>query len=543
MTSRIDRREFVRRSAIAGSLALTGTTNASVLLAPARDAAPPKPPAAFDLDEVTIAQLQEGMSAGTYSARSLAERYLARIDEIDRGGPAVHSVIETNADALDIADALDRERKEKGARGPLHGVPVLIKDNIDTADKMKTSAGSLALADAVAPRDAFIVQRLRAAGAVILGKTNLSEWANFRSTHSVSGWSGRGGQTRNPYTLDRNPCGSSSGTGAAIAANLAAVGVGTETDGSIVCPSSANGLVGIKPTVGLVSRSGIVPISHTQDTAGPMARTVTDAAILLGALAGIDPADAATRPSGTKWRADYREFLKADGLRGSRVGVARNFFGFNARVDQIMEDAIAAMKTAGAVVIDPANFPTKGKFDDAEFDVLLYEFKVGLNAYLAKSNAPYKTLAALIEFNAQNRDREMPHFGQEIFEMAQKKGSQSTAAYRTALAKCRRLSRKEGIDAVLKKDRLDAFVAPTGGPAWVIDYLNGDHFTGGSSTPAAVAGYASITVPAGFIHELPVGISFIAGAWSEPTLIRLAFGFERAMPARRPPKFVPTYSE
>jgi amidase len=542
MTPMIDRREFVRRSAVAGTLALTGPLQETARLTPSRDAGAPQPPAAFELDEITIAQLQDGMSSTKYTARSLAEQYLARIDVIDRHGPSVNSVIETNPDALDIADALDRERKEKGPRGPLHGVPVLIKDNIDTADKMKTSAGSLALANVVAPHDAFIVQRLRAAGAVILGKTNLSEWANFRSTHSVSGWSGRGGQTRNPYTLDRNPCGSSSGTGAAIAANLAAVGVGTETDGSIVCPSSANGLVGIKPTVGLVSRSGIVPISHTQDTAGPMARTVTDAVIMLGALASVDPGDAATGPSRNKWHADYREFLKADGLRGARIGVARNFFGFNAGVDQIMDEAVAAMKTAGAVLIDPANFPTKGKFDDAEFDVLLYEFKADLNAYLAKSNAPHRTLAALIEFNAQNRDREMPHFGQEIFEMAQKKGSLSTAAYRAARAKCRRLSRVEGIDAVMKKHHLDAFVAPTGGPAWVIDYLNGDHFTGGSSTPAAVAGYASVTVPAGFVHELPVGISFIAGAWSEPTLIRLAYGFERSKPARQPPKFLPTYT-
>jgi len=532
MTS-IDRREFVRRGAMAGAIAL---------VEPPRYARRTPPVAPFDLEEVTIAQLQDGMSSGKYTARSIAEHYLARIDEIDRHGPTVNSVIELNPDALDIADALDRERKEKGVRGPLHGVPVLIKDNIDTADKMRTSAGSLALANAVAPRDAFIVQRLRAAGAVILGKTNLSEWANFRSTHSISGWSGRGGQTRNPYTLDRNPCGSSAGTGAGIAANLAAIGVGTETDGSIVCPSSANGLVGIKPTVGLVSRAGIVPISHTQDTAGPMARTVTDATILLGALAGIDPADAATRPSSNKWHADYREFLKPDGLRGARIGVARNFFGFNPTVDHIMDESIAAMKNAGAAIIDPANLATKGKFDEAEFDVLLYEFKAGVNAYLAKSNATPKTLAALIEFDEQNRDREMPHFGQEIFEMAQKKGPLTSSGYRNALAKCRRLSRREGIDAVLKKHRLDAFIAPTGGPAWVIDYLNGDHFTGGSSTPAAVAGYASITVPAGFIHELPVGLSFVGGPWSEPTLIRLAFGFERAMPARKPPKFLPTYA-
>jgi amidase len=538
MTS-IDRREFVIRGAVTGAVALT--TPAEMLQRTPR-AKPPQSAsiAPFELDEITVAQLQEAMSSGRHTARSVAELYLARIDEIDRRGPAVNSVLETNPDALAIADALDRERKDKGVRGPMHGIPVLIKDNIDTADRMKTSAGSLALADAVAPRDAFIVQRLRAAGAVILGKTNLSEWANFRSTHSVSGWSGRGGQTRNPYTLDRNPCGSSSGTGASIAANLAAVGVGTETDGSIVCPSSANGLVGIKPTVGLVSRSGIVPISHTQDTAGPMARTVTDAAILLGALAGVDPDDRATGPSRDKWHADYRAFLKPDGLRGARIGVARNFFGFNARVDRIMDEAIAAMKGAGAIVVDPANFPTKGKFDDAEFDVLLYEFKADLNAYLAKPSSPRKTLAALIEFNEQNREREMPYFGQEIFEMAQKQGPLTSAKYKTALANCRRLSRRDGIDAVMTKYRLDAFVAPTGGPAWVIDLLNGDHFTGGSSTPAAVAGYASITVPAGYIHGLPVGMSFVAGAWSEPKLIQLAFGFEQATRVRQPPKFLPT---
>jgi amidase len=536
MTS-IDRREFMRRGTAAGALALT-----SPAVAVDRAAAAPAPErhAAFDLEETTIAQLQDAMTSGKYTARAIAEQYLARIESVDRSGPGVNSVIEINPDALAIADALDRERREKGVRGPMHGIPVLIKDNIDTADRMKTSAGSLALAEVVAPRDAFVVQRLRAAGAVILGKTNLSEWANFRSTHSVSGWSGRGGQTRNPYSLDRNPCGSSSGTGASIAANLAAVGVGTETDGSIVCPSSANGLVGIKPTVGLVSRSGIVPISHTQDTAGPMTRTVADAAILLGALAGVDPADGATAASRSRLHADYREFLKADGLRGARIGVARNFFGFNSQVDRAMDEAVAAMKGAGAVIVDPADFPTKGKFDDAEFDVLLYEFKADLNAYLARSNSPHRTLAALIEFNNRNREREMPYFGQEIFEMSQKKGTLASPEYRKALAKCRRLSRAEGIDALLAKHRLDAFVAPTGGPAWVIDLLNGDHFTGGSSTPAAVAGYASITVPAGHIRGLPVGISFVGGAWSEPTLIRLAYAFEQATKVRQPPKFLPT---
>jgi len=540
MTS-IDRREFVRRSAAAGAVALTDP-KALVAGEAKTSPLPPGRVAPFELEEVTITQLQEGMSSGKYTARSLAEAYLSRIIEIDSHGPTVNSVIETNPDALAVADVLDRERKANAVRGPMHGIPILIKDNIDTADRMKTSAGSLALAGVTASRDAFVVQQLRDAGAVILGKTNLSEWANFRSTHSVSGWSGRGGQTLNPYALDRNPCGSSSGTGAAVAANFAAVGVGTETDGSIVCPSSANGLVGIKPTVGLVSRSGIVPISHTQDTSGPMARTVTDAAILLGAMVGVDSGDEATRPSRGKSYEDYREFLKPDGLRGARIGVSRNYFGFNARVDHIMDEAIAAMKSAGAIIVDPANLSTKGQFDDAEFDVLLYEFKADVNAYLAASNAPHKTLAALIEFNDRNREREMPFFGQEIFEMAQKKGPLTSAGYKTALAKCRRLSRTAGIDALMAKHRLDAFVAPTGGPAWVIDLLNGDHFTGGSSTPAAVAGYASITVPAGFIHGLPVGMSFIAGPWSEPTLIRLAFGFERATTIRRPPKFLPTFT-
>ena len=535
MTS-IDRREFVRL----GTVAVVG--HSLRVPGPSESAGQPAAHAVtdFELEETTIAQLQEAMASGKYTARSIAEQYLARIDAVDRGGPTVNSVIELNPDALAIAEALDRERKDREARGPLHGIPVLIKDNIDTADRMKTSAGSHALADVVAARDAVIVERLRAAGAVILGKTNLSEWANFRSTHSVSGWSARGGQTRNPYSLDRNPCGSSSGTGAAISANLAAVGVGTETDGSIVCPSSANGLVGIKPTVGLVSRSGIVPISHTQDTAGPMARTVTDAAILLGALAGVDPNDSATGPGRGRAHADYRTFLTADGLRGARIGVSRNFFGFNSRVDRIMDEAIAAMKGAGAVIVDHADLATKGKFDDAESDVLLYEFKADLNAYLAKSNSRYKTLASLIDFNNQNRDREMPFFGQEIFEMSQKKGALTTPAYLNALAKCRRLSRVQGIDALLAKHRLDAFVAPTGGPAWTIDLLNGDHFTGGSSTPAAVAGYPSITVPAGHVHGLPVGISFVGAAWSEPALIRLAYAYEQATKVRRAPRFLAT---
>ncbi|MGH7612603.1 MAG: amidase, partial [Gemmatimonadales bacterium] len=425
----------------------------------------------------------------------------------------------------------------------LHGIPVLIKDNIATADRMMTSAGSLALGDAPAPRDAFVTRRLRDAGAIILGKTNLSEWANFRSTHSVSGWSGRGGLCRNPYALDRNACGSSSGTGVAISANLGAVGVGTETDGSIVCPSAASSLVGIKPTLGLVSRRGIIPIAHSQDTAGPMARTVADAATLLGVLAGPDPDDPATADAGTRGRTDYATFLDPNGLKGARIGVARaKFFGYSTATDRLVEAALEVMKRAGAVLIDPADVPHSGEYDDAEFTVLLYEFKADLNAYLAGLGpaAPHKTLADLIAFNERNRDRELTYFGQEIFAMAQEKGPLTDDAYIEALARCRRLSRTEGLDVVLAKEKLDAVVAPTGSPPWTTDLVNGDHFLGGSSSAAAVAGYASITVPVGYARGLPVGMSFIGAAWSEPTLIRLAFGYEHATRLRRAPRFLPT---
>ena len=497
---------------------------------------------AFELEETTLAALQDGMRTGRYTARSIAELYLGRMDAVDKAGPAINSVIERNPDAIRIAEERDAERKAGRVRGPLHGIPVLIKDNIDTADRMHTSAGSLALGESIAPRDAFIAARLREAGAVILGKTNLSEWANFRSTHSTSGWSGRGGQTKNPYVLDRNPCGSSSGTGASISANLAAVGVGTETDGSIVCPSSANGLVGIKPTLGLVSRSGIIPISHSQDTAGPMARTVTDAAMLLAVLSGIDPRDAATADSRGKAATDYARALDAAALRGARIGVARNFFGFSDAVDQVMDEAIAAMKSAGATIVDPANIATAGKFDDAESDVLHFEFKADLNAYLAAlgPKTPHKDLAALIAFNEQNRAREMPYFGQETFIESQAKGPLTSPAYRAARAKCIRLSRTEGIDATLAKYKLSAIIAPTGGPAWPTDLLNGDHFTGGSSTPSAVSGYPSVTVPAGWVHGLPVGISFIGGRWSDAALVGLAYAFEQTTKVRKPPRFEPT---
>jgi amidase len=509
---------------------------AAILAVAVQQSAPP----AFPLEEATVTQLQEWMSAGRYTARQVAELYLARIEEIDRKGPALHSVIEVNPDALAIADALDAERKAKGPRGPLHGIPVLIKDNIDTADRMLTTAGSLALEGSRPPADAFIVARLRQAGAVILGKTNLSEWANFRSTHSTSGWSGRGGLVKNPYALDRNPCGSSSGTGAAIAANLSAIGVGTETDGSIVCPSGANGLVGIKPTLGLVSRSGIVPIAHSQDTAGPMARTVADAAVLLGALAAADPADAAARDAGAHVVPDYTKSLDPAALKGARIGVARKqYFGYSAATDRIVDQAIADMKAQGAIIVDPADIPTASKLDACENEVLLYEFKADLNTYLAARGAssPVRSLADLIAFNEREKAREMPFFGQELFLSAQKKGPLSAPAYRTALAKCRALARAQGIDLVLRQHRLDAIVAPTGSPAWTTDLVNGDHFTGASSTPAAVSGYASITVPAGEAFGLPVGVSFIGGPWSERRLIALAYAYEQASRRRRPPTF------
>ena len=502
-------------------------------------------PAAFPLDEVTIQQLQDAMAAGRYTARRLVELYTERINAIDRSGPALRSVIELNPDALSIADTLDAERKNGRVRGPLHGVPILIKDNIDTGDRMMTTAGSLALQGSPAPRDAFIVARLRAAGAVILGKTNLSEWANFRSSKSTSGWSGRGGQVSNPYALDRNPCGSSSGTGAAIAANLAAIGVGTETDGSIVCPSGANALVGIKPTVGLVSRTGIIPISHSQDTAGPMTRTVTDAALLLGAIAGVDPHDQAT----TGWRGtaqtDYRSALKADGLKGARIGVARKrYFGYSTVTDKLIDAAVADMKAQGAVIIDPADIPTAARLDDCEFEILLYEFKADLNKYLASraSAIAVHSLKELIAFNEREREREMPFFGQEILIQAEKKSPLTSPAYRKALTSCRARARTLGIDAVMTKGRLDALVAPTGSPAWTTDFVNGDHFLGASSTPAAVAGYPSITVPAGFAFGLPVGLSFIGRQWSEAKLISLAYSYEQATKHRKPPRFAQTAS-
>ena len=494
----------------------------------------------FALDEVTIGEMRNGLENGKFTARKLAELYFERIKKIDQSGPRLNSVIELNPDTLAIADQLDAERRAKKVRGPLHGIPILIKDNIATADKMQTTAGSLALMGSKSPKDSFVAARLRAAGAVILGKTNLSEWANFRGEHSTSGWSGRGGQTHNPYALDRNPSGSSSGSAVAAAASLCAVAIGTETDGSIVSPCSLNGLVGIKPTVGLVSRAGIVPISHTQDTAGPIARTVADAAALLTALAGIDENDEATAASRGHSEAHYTKFLNPSGLKGARLGVVRKLAGFNRHVDRVFEEALAALKHAGAEIIDPVEITAIGKVDAPELQVLQFEFKADLNKYLAwlGPNTQVHTLKEVIEFNERNAAREMPYFGQELMQKSEAKGELSSADYQKALADCRRLSRAEGIDRTMEKHKLDALVAPTDSPAWLTDFIDGDHFSGSSSTLPAVAGYPHITVPMGEVFGLPVGISLFGRAWSEVTLIKLAHAFEQMTKARKPPRFL-----
>ncbi len=493
----------------------------------------------FELDEMTIADLQEGMASGRFTSRSITEMYLSRIEAIDGQGPTLRSIIETNSEALDVAASLDEERNRGKLRGPLHGIPVILKDNIDTSDKMTTTAGSYALEGSIATQDSTVAAKLREAGAVLLAKANLSEWANFRSTSSSSGWSGRGGQCRNPYALNRNPCGSSSGSGVSVSANLTTVAIGTETDGSVVCPASANGIVGIKPTIGLVSRAGIIPISHTQDTAGPMARTVRDAALVLGALTGRDDRDEATAASDGHLEGSYAQFLDLKGLQGARIGVVRQAFGAQSKLDAVMEEALVALKEQGAELIDPADFDTWDEFGNTEFEVMLYEFKTGINKHLAGLGdaVPSKTLADLIEFNERNRDREMPYFGQEIFIRSQEKGPLTSPEYLESLETCRRLARTEGIDAVMDRHNLDALVAPTGGPAWVTDLVHGDHSYAGSSTAAAVAGYPNITVPAGTIHGLPVGLSFFGRAWSEPTLLKLAYAYEQATEWRRAPEF------
>jgi amidase len=495
------------------------------------------------MEEWSIAELQGKMHSGELTSQQIVEMYLGRIEEIDQNGPALNAVIELNPDALAIAGARDQERRSGNVRGPLHGIPILIKDNIDTHDRMMTTAGSLALLGSIPKQDAFLVRRLRAAGAVLLGKANLSEWANFRSSRSSSGWSSRGGQTKNPHVLDRTPCGSSSGSAAAAAANLCAAAIGTETNGSIICPSQANGIVGIKPTVGLVSRSGVIPISHSQDTAGPMARTVADAAALLSAMTALDPQDAASAASHSKAAADYTAYLDPTGLQGARIGVARNGFGNNPRVTKIIEDSIAMMEKLGAVIIDPVNLENESRVGNAELQLLLYEFKADLNAYLANlaRDAPMHSLADVIAFNSAHRDQVMPYFDQERMEQAEKKRGLDSKQYLNALARAQRLTRQEGIDAVMQKYQLNAIVSQSGPLPWFIDLVNGDGDSdGGGISMPAVAGYPCITVPAGRYFGLPMGISFFAGAWQEPALIRMAYAFEQAAQARVTPRFLPT---
>lgn len=534
--SELSRRKFLESAAVAGIASLVPVRGTHAEKASSTQEVPP-----FELDEITVAQLQDEMSSGKLTSRAIAQKYLDRIAAIDKGGPRVNSVIEINPDALSIADSLDDERRSKGIRGPLHGIPVLIKDNIGTHDRMMTTAGSLALSGFTPTKDSGVARQLRAAGAVILGKTNLSEWANFRSDHSTSGWSGRGGQTHNPYAIDRNPCGSSSGSGAAASANFAAVTIGTETDGSIVCPSSANGVAGIKPTVGLVSRAGIIPISHSQDTAGPICRTVADAAALLSAITGADSDDPATKVSGRRTYPDYTKFLDRGGLRGARIGVVRKLFFFEEKLGPIMKSALNAMKSEGATLIDPVEIEGLEKFGGSENVVLQYEFKADMHSYLAQfPNAPVHSLKDIIEFNEQHHDQELLYFGQETMIAAEKRGPLTDKAYLDALAKDHLLTRKEGVDAVMDKYKLDALVAPTGGPAWMTDLVNGDHDTGGSSSLAAVAGYPNINVPAGFIFGLPVGISFFGRAWSEHVLIKIAYAFEQTTKVRKPPQFLST---
>jgi amidase len=534
----LNRRDFLHCGLIGGAIAAAGPG-----LPGGAHAAPTVPP--FDLDEATIADLQAGMKAGRWTAAALAQKYLARIDALDKRGPSLRAIIELNPEALATAEALDKERKARGPRGPLHGIPVVVKDNIETGDRMQTTAGSLALAGFIAPRDAFIVERLRAAGAVILAKTNLSEWANIRSNHSSSGWSARGGQTRNPYVLDRNPCGSSSGSAVAVAANLAAAAIGTETDGSVTAPASVCGVVGIKPTVGLCGRSGIIPIAHSQDTAGPMARTVADAAILLGALAGVDPRDPATRDTRTRGHGDYTRFLDPAGLRGARIGVARKvYFGASEPADRVVEAALEVFKRLGATLIDPADIETAEKLNDPnspELDVLLYELKSDLDAWLAAAgpHAPVHSLKEVIEFNQRHADRELLYFGQDLFVKAQAKGPLSSPEYVKAREACIQLAARDGIEATMTRHRLDAIIAPTLGPACLTDLVDGDHFVGGCTSPAAVAGFPHITLPVGFVFGLPIGISFMGRAWSEPQLIKYAYAFEQATRARRPPRFLP----
>ncbi len=539
----MDRRTFIGTTAAGGAgLAMTSACAPSASDSPTGAQAPDEIPP-FEFDEVTVDDLQRMMEAGEHTARSITQAYIGRIEAMDRQGPELRSMIEINPDALEIADELDAERRASGPRGPLHGIPVALKDNLDTHDRMTTTAGSLALEGSIPPRDSFVVERLRAAGAILLGKANMSEWAYFRGERATSGWSARGGQCVNPYALNRNPCGSSSGSGVAASANLCALTVGTETGGSIMCPSSSNGIVGIKPTVGLWSRSGIIPISHSQDTAGPMTRTVRDAAILLGGAVGVDPRDEATSRSEGNFHTDYTQFLDPAGLDGARIGVARSFTGFDPRVMALFEDAVLAMRDAGAVIVDPANLPAANWRDELPLIVLEYEFKADLNAYLATlgPDAPVRTLAEIIEFNEQNAALEMPHFGQQRMLASQARGPLTDEVYLNAVRTIQRGNREEGIDALMNEHRLDAIVAPTRDLPWTTDHIKGDRLDGGSSAgPAAIAGYPDISVPMGFVSGLPAGVSFFGRAWSEPVLIRIAYAFEQATQHRQAPTFAPT---
>ncbi len=549
---RLSRRSFMHMgvaASAASTMGLAGTAGAAANTLAAQATSFQADKYGRDVIEASVAQLQALMSSKQATAREIVLEYIERINALDQAGPTIRSVIELNPDVLRIAADLDAERAARGPRGPLHGIPVLLKDNIDTADAMLTTAGSLALVGSRPTQDATIARRLRDAGAILLGKANLSEWANFRSFQSSSGWSGRGRQCRNPYVIDRNPCGSSSGSAAAVAASFCAVSVGTETDGSIVCPSSACGVVGIKPTVGLTSRAGVIPIAASQDTVGPHGRTVADAAALLGALVGVDARDPATAASAGKFFSDYTRFLDPNGLRGARIGVVRQgVTGYSPEADQIFENAIKLLAALGAVIVDPADIPGIAEIDADEFTVLLYEFKDNLNAYLATrvpnphfpKEPVLRTLEQIIAFNKAVAADEMPYFGQEIFELAQTYGPLTEPAYQEAVVRNRRRGGPDGIDKVMDTLKLDALVAPTGSPAWPTDLINGDHFLGASSTPAAVAGYPLVSVPAGYAFGLPVGLTFMGRAYSEPTLIKLAYAFEQGAKLRRPPKFLPT---
>lgn len=534
------RRNFIQLGAVSSAIPFLGLKACAPVDSPSEEASAKEEVTPFELEEWTVSQFQEAMENGTYSARKICELYLQRIEQKDQNKNGLNSVIEINPEALVIADQLDAERANGKVRGPLHGIPVMVKDNIDTGDKMMTTAGSLALAGSTAPDDAFIIKKLREAGAVLLGKTNLSEWANFRSFRSSSGWSGRGRQTRNPFALDRNPCGSSAGSGAAVSGNMCALTIGTETNGSIVCPSSANGVVGIKPTVGLWSRDGIIPISETQDTAGPMARTVADAAALLGPLVGVDPSDERTAESEGRFHRDYTQFLDVNGLKGKRIGVLRGTFGSHEKVDEVFSNVLEVLTQQGAEIIEDIEVNEDGAYGNSGLELMLYEFKDGLNKYLAsRPDAKVKTLSDVIQFNKDNADKEMPYFPQGILERADMKGPLSDPEYKEVRETVISVSRN-GIDSIMREENLDAIIGVTGGPAWPIDVINGDHFGIGSSTPAARSGYPNITVPAGFVHGLPVGMSIFAGKYQEPKLISIAYAFEQATKIRKAPKLIPT---